>query len=31
MKTVADAHIGDTFYEEGINREEIKAFPGYEI
>jgi len=29
MKSVADAHIGDTFYEDKISREVIEAFPGY--
>jgi GTP-binding protein LepA len=30
MKSVADAHIGDTFYEERVRKEEIVPFPGYE-
>jgi translation elongation factor EF-4 len=30
MKSVADAHVGDTFYEEKYNRDSIMAFPGYE-
>jgi GTP-binding protein LepA len=30
MKSVSDAHIGDTFYEEKISREKVEAFPGYE-
>jgi hypothetical protein len=29
MKSVADAHIGDTFYDEKINKKDITAFPGY--
>lgn len=29
MKSVADAHIGDTFYDERINKKDVKAFPGY--
>ena len=30
MKSVADAHIGDTFYEEKVSREDVDPFPGYE-
>lgn len=30
MKSVADAHIGDTFYEERVSRENVFPFPGYE-
>ena len=30
MKSVSDAHIGDTFYEEKIAKENVNAFPGYE-
>ena len=30
MKSVADAHIGDTFYEEKITRDNVHPFPGYE-
>jgi translation elongation factor EF-4 len=29
MKSVSDAHIGDTFYEDRTSREEIEPFPGY--
>lgn len=29
MKSVSDAHIGDTFYDEKVNKSEIEAFPGY--
>ena len=30
MKSVADAHIGDTFYEEKVPRDQVLPFPGYE-
>lgn len=29
MKTIKDAHIGDTFYIQG-ERDNIKPYPGYE-
>ncbi len=29
MKSVADAHIGDTFYDEKISKEDVDPFPGY--
>ena len=29
MKSVADAHIGDTFYPLGTPRDDVNAFPGY--
>ena len=31
MKSVADAHIGDTFYDsQSVMRKDIEPFPGYE-
>lgn len=30
MKTVKEANIGDTFYDDKVTREEVDAFPGYE-
>ena len=30
MKSVSDAHIGDTFYDEKITRDNVDPFPGYE-
>lgn len=30
MKSVADAHIGDTFFEDKVGKENIEPFPGYE-
>lgn len=30
MKSVKEANIGDTFYDDRIVKDEIKAFPGYE-
>ena len=30
MKTISDAHIGDTFYEEKVSKDQINPFPGYE-
>jgi len=30
MKSIQEAHIGDTFYDNRINTDEIEAFPGYE-
>jgi hypothetical protein len=29
MKSVSDAHIGDTFYNEGIDKTDVTPFPGY--
>jgi GTP-binding protein LepA len=29
MKSVSDAHIGDTFYEEKVQKSDIEPFPGY--
>ena len=32
MKSVKEAHIGDTFYDDkAVKYEDIKPFPGYEI
>ena len=30
MKSISDAHIGDTFYEEKFSKDSITPFPGYE-
>ena len=30
MKTVAEANIGDTFFDDKVSKEDIEAFPGYE-
>jgi hypothetical protein len=30
MKSVSDAHIGDTFYDEKTSKENVIPFPGYE-
>ena len=30
MKSIADAHVGDTFFEERVKKEDIEPFPGYE-
>jgi translation elongation factor EF-4 len=30
MKSISDAHVGDTFFDEKIPKESIIPFPGYE-
>ena len=30
MKSVSDAHIGDTFFDDRITRDKVQAFPGYD-
>ena len=30
MKSVSEAHIGDTFFNDTVAKEEIEPFPGYE-
>ena len=29
MKSVSEAHVGDTFYSEIVRKEQIQPFPGY--
>jgi hypothetical protein len=31
MKSVREAKIGDTFFDDRIPKEKIKPFPGYEL
>ena len=30
MKSVSEAHIGDTFFDDKVSKEQIRPFPGYE-
>lgn len=30
MKSISDAHVGDTFFEENVGKDNVEPFPGYE-
>lgn len=31
MKSIGDAHVGDTFFDETSGKNNINPFPGYEV